>query len=1142
MNSTIDKLFSKHFYELCEVRAAREQTARWGDVVQKGFWDVETDLSKNGKDVWTTNLSLAVTDIGLANPTLVVYLLICYNRWFSVIRENLHGDDTQSYLDEDARRMLICSGMYVSTSKKSRIVSNVALASQTLSKEEIENEANNLQEKYLTASESIASSVQWAESEKLNVLRSVSEKMNDEIREMGFDLIQIVGGLTGFMMQTMELWSLYKTELNEEMKIELYNKAIQSEKMLVFMALLIYSAEVVEQRRVGDMKPLFLENVLSEMRDMEQDGITRISIVDLFIKLNGIVSDMNDQKKCDKVTNQPCFWVWSLLYQIVREDESLSPKQKYDQFSTLGSLHEIFCRIPTTEDSSPNYVAAILYVARRSLLDFDLNKNPSPALLFNTPEFKKIYDWYIDIDPHSGMHSTSHANYMQLYMSQGNNIHRNRRYDFSAKQESSNTETQQMKPMSSEWLIKRRAYEIVPSFIDKKTVRARKNDTHKLFVDNFNKAAIDNWPSFELDLLKSHGPGIKYKKSSAITKKCSWDGLQIQNNLNVLDTLPKISGIEHYIRYCLNLNPLMIEGGLDSYRDDAYWLLLTTERESTTVKTNFKNILHRTRIFLLENNSLCKRMDIPKEIFSIMKKKNETLLSSRKKIQKYYEYLKQTTEKNKMTSSESEHSESPQNENTSPLIEQKQKNSKRKNLKKEKKPKKADKKIMDTSDDEENPLEEFEKKKPSKKRSRKQMDDVDEKENTQEKVNKKEKNSGAKKTKDPPAKKRKTSDSKTLDSKKKVEAKKKSVKSKVTSIDEKFIQLLNKNATVELDFDPQTLPLIVKPSSNTKKFLFMSESYIYKGPYNADSEKDITTLMNILYKHRILSMIGDKTLYEYDLVRVVDLKSDDPIDCESNSEEAKTKTKQFYIRLPNYSSPVDVLKFEKRMITVNLKTHEKQTVKVFPTFHTTVATMKQLNGTPLFDQLLPQMTESLLYRYLMAIGDSHLENYIVCLNDDRLVQLDIDDNRVKSIPTYLDVFEEELREEDEKKSLKEMEIPLNEILFTKQKMSVEMDQLWAARSKNEQQEFIDSMLRKLKVIAEIGEEEFVDREKFHLNEFFIKEDFQVRLKTLEYVLKRWSFDLNELFEETPQTDSDEGSTSSVNESPTTSEDSMVDEE
>jgi hypothetical protein len=360
---------------------------------------------------------------------------------------------------------------------------------------------------------------------------------------------------------------------------------------------------------------------------------------------------------------------------------------------------------------------------------------------------------------------------------------------------------------------------------------------------------------------------------------------------------------------------------------------------------------------------------------------------------------------------------------------------------------------------------------------------------------------------------REASSSEPATKKKKVTAKKTSTqnprkkvtKSKVTSINENLIQMLN-NVTVEANnINFSDLPLVQKPLNNSKKLLYMDNNYVYKGPYSADSEKDIVLLMSVLYRYHVLNMWGDKTLFAHQLIRTTE------------TVDEKLVTKQFYIRMPNYSAPIDISRYEKRMSVMELSTHDKQTVKLFPNFHTGVVSLKQLIGTPLFTDLLSGATESLFYRYLMGIGDSHLSNYIVSTSD-QLIQLDIDDVR-KSIPTYESFLEVDVNEENEKSELKNLELSLGDLLTTKK--SPELDEAWLARSKEEQETFIDMMSQKLNAIAQLDDGQYTDKNKFFLDEFFSKETFVARLKTVEYFLKRWMFVLNDSFDPTPESSSDE---------------------
>jgi len=128
---------SRHLYDMDELHSASIISARTGNVFNKGFVDVEADLSGRSEDAWRWNMQVLTDEIGLADHLLPLYFLIARMRWTDAISE--YGANQQpkktsmkqlkalSHVVPKARELLVAASVLVTRSPKSRLVASAML-------------------------------------------------------------------------------------------------------------------------------------------------------------------------------------------------------------------------------------------------------------------------------------------------------------------------------------------------------------------------------------------------------------------------------------------------------------------------------------------------------------------------------------------------------------------------------------------------------------------------------------------------------------------------------------------------------------------------------------------------------------------------------------------------------------------------------------------------------------------------------------------------------------------------------------------------------------------------------------------------------------------------------------------------------
>jgi len=173
-------------------------------------------------------------------------------------------------------------------------------------------------------------------------------------------------------------------------------------------------------------------------------------------------------------------------------------------------------------------------------------------------------------------------------------------------------------------------------------------------------------------------------------------------------------------------------------------------------------------------------------------------------------------------------------------------------------------------------------------------------------------------------------------------------------------------------------PLAQLPTGRAKKFIYVTPTKVYKGPFDATSAKDVNVLQRALYRINRMKGWGDTILLDQELVY--------------NEEESK-----LYLCSDFIGSVVDPHKW--KIEGKELNTHKGcGPVNILNRESTGVHQMSKLIQNPIFEGCVKQCIIDLAARYLIGSGDAHLGN-IICSSDGKsVVAIDIEENR-ENIPT-----------------------------------------------------------------------------------------------------------------------------------------------
>jgi len=121
-----------HGYDVSEMVAMQQKAIRGGPayLYDALFAAIERDVNGQGRAAFATNFVAACEEIGLAQPTAVLNLLIRYNQWLKLLRIALGTSTTsRSFTVPTARALLVSATALLCRSAKGRLVAHAALAS-----------------------------------------------------------------------------------------------------------------------------------------------------------------------------------------------------------------------------------------------------------------------------------------------------------------------------------------------------------------------------------------------------------------------------------------------------------------------------------------------------------------------------------------------------------------------------------------------------------------------------------------------------------------------------------------------------------------------------------------------------------------------------------------------------------------------------------------------------------------------------------------------------------------------------------------------------------------------------------------------------------------------------------------------------
>ena len=167
-------------------------------------------------------------------------------------------------------------------------------------------------------------------------------------------------------------------------------------------------------------------------------------------------------------------------------------------------------------------------------------------------------------------------------------------------------------------------------------------------------------------------------------------------------------------------------------------------------------------------------------------------------------------------------------------------------------------------------------------------------------------------------------------------------------------------------------PLAQIPTGKAKKFIYMTPTKVYKGPFNLVLQRDVDILRRALYRIHRMKGWGDKILLTQELVYDVEGKNlylcSDFIGTCDKVENWDVEEKE-------------------------LKTHDVGPVPIVSRESVGVIQLSKIIQTPVFDKVIGDAIVDLAARYLIGSGDSQLGNIIVSQDGEKVVAIDIEENK-----------------------------------------------------------------------------------------------------------------------------------------------------
>lgn len=332
-----------HLYELSEIRSTQKGGIRKGIPYHACFAAAESDLSGKGNAAFGTNFISLTEDIGIANPTASINLVIFYNNWISLMKKNFKSSTGKSFTLKDARNLLIGSTVFLTRCNKSRLCYNASIVSLRNCIDEIK----DMNPDDYPKNNGLNAACGWV---------STLGPPQKNTSGTGLDIQRIIKLFVLLLEKTSETWDrVFKKKKgistpDEEDKSleELEEGAVVLETTLLTMAQMIYAVDTIEKRKVPYKKPEFIANALKILpNDWDKQ----------FPKITG---------KSEKVFNRPIVWCFAILL------EKAAQEQKKVLIITLLSLLEM-CALDFGNDRM-NFISAVLFTVRDKTITWNLER------------------------------------------------------------------------------------------------------------------------------------------------------------------------------------------------------------------------------------------------------------------------------------------------------------------------------------------------------------------------------------------------------------------------------------------------------------------------------------------------------------------------------------------------------------------------------------------------------------------------------------------------------------------------------------------------------------------------------------------------------------------------------------------------
>jgi len=423
---------SHHLYRMDELRSASSHAVREGRIFDKGFVDVEVDLSGHGEDVWRWNVHSMVKDVGIANPMLPLFLLLLRHRWVTSIEEyakkNPHLKQIKrvSHVVPDARVPLIAPGVLLSRSPKSRLVTScvapslmmISSSSSSASAEMDATHMNAILElsaqleqgsspSALLTPHDVQASLWFSDLEKQPVQPSAILNRTDSQHVRALDPVRIGHLWTYLLRHTSQLWSVVKKarlvadesdksakaspngevsagngSLSEErVAVDVaINEAEKSESLLLTVTHMVLSLDLIEHRTLPAeaARPTFAIVPLHQDTSLRQWQKYFTDILEN--------KDVSSKMKRLPFWRRPIPWMWATLLKTI-------PAKSGPPIIVIMTLLELLAQGLANERFTP--ILAVLLTVRHEVLEWKPT-NVDLAKLAEEADVKPILNLYVE--------------------------------------------------------------------------------------------------------------------------------------------------------------------------------------------------------------------------------------------------------------------------------------------------------------------------------------------------------------------------------------------------------------------------------------------------------------------------------------------------------------------------------------------------------------------------------------------------------------------------------------------------------------------------------------------------------------------------------------------------------------------------